>query len=296
MKADDRLTVESPAEMTDSQSQRNGLIEQRIAALEARCRAWRLTPDGEPFVSLAGVLMPVSLQGQPAMLKIAQGGEERRGAHLMVWWGGEGAARVLAHDGDALLLERATGDRSLAAFAHGGRDDEASRILVAAAARLHAPRAASPPTLVPLERWFAALEPAAEREGGIFRTSAATARKLLAEPRDVVALHGDIHHGNVLDFGPRGWLAIDPKGLIGERGYDFANIFCNPDPEIAAAPGRLSRQATRIAAAAGLERRRLVQWVLAYAGLSAAWSLEDGDDPRLALTVAELAAAELDEP
>ena len=42
-----------------------------------------------------------------------------------------------------------------------------------------------------------------------------------------------------------------------------------------------------------MERRRLVQWVLAYAGLSAAWSLEDGDDPTVALTVAQLAASEL---
>jgi streptomycin 6-kinase len=29
----------------------------------------------------------------------------------------------------------------------------------------------------------------------------------------------------VLDFETSGWLAIDPKGLIGERGFDFANIF-----------------------------------------------------------------------
>ena len=42
-------------------------------------------------------------------------------------------------------------------------------------------------------------------------------RKLLAEPREVCALHGDLHHDNVLDFGPRGWLAIDPHALVGER-------------------------------------------------------------------------------
>lgn len=34
----------------------------------------------------------------------------------------------------------------------------------------------------------------------------------------MVTLHGDLHHGNVLDFGASGWLAIDPKGLKGERG------------------------------------------------------------------------------
>jgi streptomycin 6-kinase len=43
--------------------------------------------------------------------------------------------------------------------------------------------------------------------------------------------------------GPRGWLAIDPKGLCGERGFDFVNIFCNPDFALATAPGRLVRQA-----------------------------------------------------
>jgi streptomycin 6-kinase len=59
---------------------------------------------------------------------------------------------------------------------------------------------------------------------------------LLAEPREVGVLHGDLHHGNVLDFGVRGWLAIDPKGLLGERGFDFANIFTNPISQIR--PGR----------------------------------------------------------
>ncbi len=125
------------------------------------------------------------------------------------------------------------------------------------------------------------------------RSAAATARALLAEPRQVVPLHGDLHHGNVLDGGPRGWLAIDPKRLRGERAFDFANIFCNPDLETAAAPGRLARQAAVVAAAAGLERARLLRWVLAYAGLSAAWTLSDDEHPEIALAVAEIAAAAL---
>ncbi|HEX2211426.1 MAG TPA: aminoglycoside phosphotransferase family protein, partial [Longimicrobium sp.] len=93
--------------------------------------------------------------------------------------------------------------------------------------------------------------------------------------------------------GARGWLAIDPKGLVGERGFDFANLFCNPDLETATSPGRLARQAGVVAAAAGMERARLLRWVLAWAGLSAAWSLEDADDATLALAVAEIAAGEL---
>lgn len=263
------------------------------ATFDAYLALWELIPDGAPISTHSSSLLPVRRAGAPAMLKIAHEPEERAGARLMVWWGGEGAARVLAHEGDALLMERATGDRSLAAMARAGEDDEASRILCAAAAGLHAPRDRTPPELVPLAHWFRALEPAAAAHGGILARADAVARELLAAPREVVVLHGDLHHDNVLDFGARGWLAIDPKGLVGERGFDFANLFCNPDLGTAIAPGRLARQADVVAAAAGLERGRLLRWVLAYAGLSAAWSLEDGDQPGVALAVAEIVAAEL---
>lgn len=108
-------------------------------------------------------------------------------------------------------------------------------------------------------------------------------------------LHGDIHHGNVLHSREREWLAIDPKGLIGERGFEYANIFCNPNLTGATRPGRLTRQADVVAEAAGLDRTRLLQWVLAYAGPSASWWLEDRrqDEAEPVLEVARLAAAEL---
>ena len=95
----------------------------------------------------------------------------------------------------------------------------------------------------------------------------------------MVVLHGDLHHENLLDSGARGWLVIDPKGLIGERSFEYANLFRNPDIDIALAPGRMSRQVDIVAARAGLDRRRLLTWILAYAGLGAAWSLSSGDDP-----------------
>jgi streptomycin 6-kinase len=255
---------------------------------------WGLTPDGEPIITHSSMLLPVRRGDAPAMLKIATEAEERRGAAVMIWWNGQGAARVIAHEGDALLMERALGEASLVEMARNGRDDEASRILCAVAAKLHEPRDCPPPSsVVPLSRWFEALGPAASKHGGVLGRADATARELLAEPQEVVVLHGDIHHGNVLDAGPLGWLAIDPKGLVGERGFDFANIFCNPDLEIATAPGRLARQAGVVADAAGLDRVRLLKWILAYAGLSAAWILLDGERPELELAVAELAASEL---
>ncbi|TXI02441.1 MAG: 3'-kinase [Rhizobium sp.] len=256
---------------------------------------WRLIPDGVPIVTHSSRLFPVRRDGEPAMLKIAVAPEEKWGAELMVWWNGVGAACVLEHEDDAILLERATGPCSLVEMARNGEDDEASRIICKVVAGLHAARGISLPTLVPLVQRFRSLEAMAHCEGGTFVLSAVTARKLLSKPRDVVALHGDIHHGNILDFAGRGWLAIDPKGLVGERGFDYANLFCNPDNNVATSPGRLARQVAIVAEAAQMERERLLRWIIAWAGLSAAWLIEDGKDEHVqpTLTVAEIAAAEL---
>lgn len=256
---------------------------------------WALTPDGAPIITRSSRLLPVRRpDGEPAMLKIAVEPEEQWGAALMVWWNGDGAARVLAQAEDTLLLERATGHRSLAAMAREGHDDEASRILCGVAARLHGRggRPAAPP-LVPLTDWFAPLVSAPPRDAPLIRAAAATARALLAAPQDMAVLHGDLHHENVLDAGARGWLAIDPKRLGGERGFDFANIFRNPDHATAIAPGRLARQAHIVSEAAALDRVRLLQWILALAGLSASWLLDEGSSPTEDLEVAEIARAEL---
>lgn len=232
------------------------------------------------------------------MLKIADNDDERTGGAVMQWWNGEGAARVLARDDAAILLERAEGAGSLALMARTGSDDEACGILCHVAARLHAHRSNPPPGLLPLVQWFRDLEPAAAKYGGILVRSAEAARALLAEPRDVGVLHGDLHHNNVLDFGARGWLAIDPKHLIGERAFDYANIFTNPDLDhpqwpVATVQERFARRLQIVTDAAKIERARMLLWILAWTGLSAAWFLDDGDPADIDLRIAELASAEL---
>jgi streptomycin 6-kinase len=227
------------------------------------------------------------------MLKISQALEEQAGNRLMEWWNGEGAAPVLAHDGEVLLMERASGADSLTHMVSSGQDDEATRILCAVAGRLHIPREKPAPDLVPLVQRFEALWSIAATHRGIFGQCAKTARELLSAPRDVRVLHGDIHHGNVLDFGPKGWLAIDPKGLYGDRGFDYANIFCNPDSKSALAPGCFARRIGIVTQVSDIDCHRLLRWVLAWAGLSAAWMVEDDIEPATPLGVAKLAALAL---
>jgi streptomycin 6-kinase len=264
----------------------------RAPDLQPWLRRWALTAEAPAFTTPFGSrLQAVRRGGAAAMLKLAGGPEERDGAALMEWWAGDGAARVLAREGEALLLERASGDGALAGLVRAGRDEEACAILCALARRLHAPRRSPPPpSLVPLERWFRALWPSAQARGGVLVRCAGLARALLDSQAPPAALHGDLHHDNVLDFGPRGWLAIDPKGLWGDPGFDFANLFCNPWPE-AAEPGRLEARLAIVARESGAPAERLLAWLAAYAGLSASWTLDAGGDAGPALLIAERASA-----
>ena len=239
-------------------------------------RRWHLVPDGAPLTTPTSLLLPVRRHGEAAMLKIARQEEERRGGALMAWWQGQGAARVLAHEDPALLLERLDGPRSLATLAAAGQDDEATRTLCAVIARLHAHRRQPLPDLFPLARWFEPLWSAAETHGGFFAQAASRAKRLLDDPRD---------------GGPHGWLAIDPKGLLGERTFDYVNILRNPDPATALAPGRFECQVDRLAEAAALDRRRLLAWTVAFTGLSAAWHGNDGGPADLDLAIGKRALA-----
>lgn len=270
-------------------------------ALSPWLERWGLTADGAAFETHSSRLLPVRRDGAALMLKLSDTPEGRRGAELMRWWAGEGAAAVIAAEGPALLIERAEGPRDLATMAREGQDEAAFGILCATARRLHARPVGDTPPLMPLDRWFDELFAFADANGGIWADCAETARKLVADPQDVVPLHGDLHHGNVLDFGARGWLAIDPHALIGERGFDYANMFSNPDlddptPPVAVRPEVFARRVEICITAARLDRRRLLQWIMAHSGLSAAWFAQDAS-PLIEVNaqIARLAAAAIRE-
>lgn len=262
---------------------------------------WNLIPDGTPFVTHTSQLYPVKMAAHDikAMLKVTDDTDEQAGNALMAWWEGHGAAQVIAHENEAILLSRATGSASLSAMSRGDKDDAACRILCTTANRLHSFAKRPLPQLTPLHEWFNPLKPAALKYGGILTRCAEISEELLSSPRDVVALHGDLHHGNVLDFETSGWLAIDPKGLIGERGFDFANIFTNPDlgnpvSPVATVPEIFKQRLSIVTMSADLDRERLLKWIIAWCGLSTAWSLSDNDTVSTTISVARLAITELE--
>jgi streptomycin 6-kinase len=254
---------------------------------------WALAPDGDAIVTHSSRLLPVRRHGEPAMLKLPEVEDERLGYRLLEYWDGDGAARLLARDEVAMLIERAIGKRSLSAMARNDRDDEATLILCEAIARLQQPRGPAPAGLIPLETWFRDLFPMAQQRGGLLARSAATAHALLAAQQEILPLHADLHHDNVLDFEDRGWRAIDPKCVIGDRAFEYTILFCDPDlanPDPAVAVSRFERRLDIVVAQSGLARPRLLRWLIAWCGLSAAWFLAD-DDPLAEINLAIMAKA-----
>lgn len=245
-----------------------------VDAAVARLVRWGAESVGAPWRTPSSVLVPGMRDGVPVVLKVPSVEEERLATRLLVWWDGRGAVPVLEHDDGAVLMVRATGPRDLAAMARTGRDAEATAVLVDAVSALHAhglPPADVP--LVPLRRWFRDLLDHPQPDP-LLAGAAEVALGVLAATTDadVVALHGDVHHGNVLDLGD-GWGAIDPKGLIGHRAFDVANLFCNPDQDVAAV--RLEDRLVAVAERFALDPDLLVRWVVAWCGLSTAWVRQD---------------------
>lgn len=164
-------------------------------------------------------------------------------------------------------------------------DDAATRALAEVAARLHEHVPVDPDSFPSLgdrcEALFAAPDPRVAPARSV-------ARDLLQRPARPVLLHGDLHTENVLDSG-RGWLAIDPKGIVGPREFDYGNLFTNWT--LAEAVTRFDARVDIVCAVARLDRDTLLRWVVAWSALSASWFLVDLDVDSAALPLAVLTLA-----
>lgn len=96
-------------------------------------------------------------------------------------------------------------------------------------------------------------------------------KELLASMGKPVLLHGDLHYGNILFSNQRDWLAIDPKGVIGEREYEI------PLPKLTSTLNeqQLQNNLNWFIAATGFDKERIISWLFVKMMLAAWWSFED---------------------
>ena len=253
-------------------------------AAAERLARWGLTADGEPVETIAGVVQFVRRGQERLAFKVSTAADEAAQAATLAHWGGHGAVRVVDVDAGALLMERAWPGEPLSGLVLEGRDDEATQVVCDLIASLH--RAPAPAGFRSVEDWglgfgrVRAQALAAGADASTVDLGQTLYDDLCRSQGDRFLLHGDLHHDNILRDDARGWLAIDPKGVVGELAYETGCMLRNPgeDPGLYADPAVISRRAAILAERLELDPPRIVGWCFAQAVLSALWSLEDGCD------------------
>jgi streptomycin 6-kinase len=271
--------------------------------VEELAARWRLVMQ-PPFAGLSYnyVAPAVTADGQPAVLKVGVPNRElETEIAALRHYGGRGAVQLLAADAaaGALLLER---PRPGTMLVEEPDDEKATRVAAAVMAALWRPLPDGHnfPTVADWTRGLERLRATFDRGSGPFpeqlvALAEGLAAELLASEEEPVLLHADLHHTNILRAERAPWLAIDPKGIAGERGFEIYAWLHNPLPPDYPGDLRplLPRRLAIFSEQLGLERRRLAAWGLVGTMLSSWWSYEEQGQPgRQALGVAE-ALAEL---
>ncbi|GAA2409532.1 aminoglycoside phosphotransferase family protein [Streptomyces pulveraceus] len=280
--------IDIPEGLIATQSKYNGAAGRAfLAALPGRAaeflERWGLRRDGGAFHGVCALVLPVVRvsDGRRAALKLQPVDEETAGepVALRVWGeAGAGAVGLLDHDAatGTLLLERLDGHRSLEAVADVR---EATGILAGLLARLTSVPAPPDCGLRGLgdlaERMLAAApgavaELADAAEARLLADCAAAVREVAGEPGDRL-LHWDLHYGNALADGAGRWVAIDPKPLVGDPGFELLPALVNRFD-----PAAVGWRFDLLTGAPGLDRERALAWTLGRVLQNALWDVADG--------------------
>ena len=276
---------------------------ERLPAILTRCeQRWGLTLS-PPFAHLSfNYVAPATrLDGTQVIVKVCTFSDE----FLPQWealrfFDGHGIVQLLAYDAEdeVLLLE----DLQPGTLLSTVEDDEKATAIIASVMRqLWRPmlREHSFPTVEKWGKGFEHLRSYYEGGSGPFPPRLLEeAEKLFAElsasSAELVLLHGDLHHENILAAQRQPWLAIDPKGLVGEAAYETGALLRNELTRVFEAPKPrhvMERRVDQLADELGFERARIRGWGLAQAVLSVWWGIEDsGEFNEEVLACAELLA------
>ncbi len=285
-------------------AQRGAQWLERLPALIADCeRRWSLTvlPPFEPL-SYNYVAPATRAGGADVVLKLGVPNPElHTEIEALRFYDGRGSARLLQADAEqgVLLLERLKPGMPLSDLPD---DQQATSIAAGVMRQLWRPAPAqhSFPTLA---HWAAGMGRLRQHfDGGVGPLPVALVERaeklfdeLISSMGEPVLLHGDLHHYNILSAQRQAWLALDPKGVVGEPEHEVCALLINPLPQLLdwPHPGRvLARRVDQLAEELGFERERLVGWGVARSVLSAWWSINDhGYGWEYAITCAELLAA-----
>jgi streptomycin 6-kinase len=202
-------------------------------------------------------------------------------------FGGRGCVRLLAANPKlgALLLERIKPGLQLVNISN---DSEATRIAARVMRLLWRPVLDDHP-FPTTDLWALGLGKMRQRFCGgtgplpayLVEKAGVLFKELHDSMETPLLLHGDLHHENILQAERAPWLAIDPKGVVGEPAYEVGALLRNIKPQLlesAPVHQTVARRVDILADELGFDRDRMLRWGLAQAVLSACWCLEDNLD------------------
>lgn len=254
----------------------------REKRVEEQARAWGVVVQ-EVQETPSSFIAFGTRDHRPVVLKVVrQPGDEWRCGEVLAAFDGSGVVRVYEYVEGAALLERLTPGTALASLSLDGRDQEATEILAAVIHRMSQPQP-SLEMFITVADWGKGFQYYRASGDGqvpieLVERGQHLYLQLCASQQNVRLLHGDLQHYNVLFDSERGWVAIDPKGVVGELEYELGASLRNPyeSPNLFAAPRIIERRLKQVAARLPLNPERALQWSFAQAVLSAIWSVEDG--------------------
>ena len=270
------------------------LSDELKARIAERVKGWGVRAE-RAVATETSALVFGTRAGRPVVVKIARArGDEWRSGEITAAFGGRGVVQVHDQVAGAVLLERIVPGTALVTLVLDDRDDEATEILAALLRRMSPGEPPAGCAMVEawglgFERYLATNDARISRELVLHAQSVYS--ELAAAQREPALLHGDLQHSNVLRDEGRGWVAIDPKGVIGELEYEIGAALRNPYelPDLFASPETIERRLAIFYAALGIDVDRARAWAFAQAVLSAIWSVEDGhavDENNAALRLA----------
>ncbi|MDX2560281.1 aminoglycoside phosphotransferase family protein [Streptomyces sp. TX20-6-3] len=275
--------IHVPEQLVASQVKYNGEAGRAfVAALPERAEEfldrWGLRVTGPSMYGMASLVLPVErvADGTAAALKMQILDEETEGepVGLRVWDGG-GVVRLLDHDAGTgtMLLERLDEARLLSSVAD---TREAMGVVAGLLARLVAlPAPEGMRGLGEIAAGMLADVPEAAgrlgaEDAAVLRDCAAAVREVAGEPGDRL-LHWDLHLDNVLAAEREPWLAIDPKPLAGDPGFDLLPALMDRFD-----PADVLWRFDLLAEVVG-DRGRAVAWTLGRVLQNGLWDVEDGE-------------------
>jgi streptomycin 6-kinase len=266
--------------------------------LEASTR-WNLT-NVQPAPTLSYNFVAFAKRGnEQVVLKMGVPNDEMESEiEALRLFNGEGACRLIDCDEEKswLLLERLHPGVMLSTLES---DEEATTIAAEVMQKIWRP-APENQVFIRLSDWFDGLKELRVMFNGgtgplnekLVERVEGSVKEFLAENHRPVLMHGDFHHYNILSS-ERGWLVIDPKGVIGPACYEVGPFLINPWGELLS--GRdyqvmTKRRIDILHERLGFERERIHKWGLAHAILSAWWSIEDNTGWEYAAAFSEMIA------